>query len=299
MTRPQAPCPAVAHSRSDLRWLATVTLLTWWLAATFEWQEQLTRATARWEVWQLDELPLVLVVLGLGLAWFGWRRQRETAALLARNQALARQLIEVQERERKTLARELHDELAQDCTAIRIEASILRRAVEGDALRAAALRASDSALHLLDRLRGLLRRLRPAELDELGLLAALQSLATAHQLRTGVRCQLALDSACPALSAEIEMAVYRVAQEALSNVARHAEARCVQLALSCREGLALTVEDDGRGFDPAARTPGLGLLGAAERAALLGGRLETRRAASGGTVLSMTLPLGLPQGMTP
>lgn len=299
MTRPRSPCHSVAHSRSDLRWVATVTLLTWCLASAFEWQEQLTRATARWEVWQLDELPLVLVVLGLGLAWFGWRRQREMAVLLARNQALARQLIEVQERERKALARELHDELAQDCTAIRIEASILRRASEGEALRAAALRASDLALHLLDRLRGILRRLRPAELDELGLLAALQSLAAAHQLRTGVRCQLALDSACPALSAEIEMAVYRVAQEALSNVARHAEARCVQLALSCREGLALTVEDDGRGFDPAATTPGLGLLGAAERAALLGGRLETRRAASGGTVLSMTLPLGMPEGATP
>ncbi len=290
---PPPPLPAGGSvARSDLRWVAVVTLLTWSMSAAFELHEKLTRVTAGFEAWQVDELPLALVALGAGLAWYAWRRRRETARLLEHNRALAQQLIAVQERERLVLARELHDELAQHCTAIRVEASYLRRADDAAQVRAAAARASDSAQHLLDSLRGILRRLRPTELDELGLEAALQALLAAHGARAGHDCRLEVDGALDGLGAGVDMAVYRVAQEALANVQRHAGARQVWLRLQRdADMLALQVDDDGCGFDPSRRTHGLGLLGASERAAALGGRLVASSVPDGGTMVRMTLPL--------
>jgi hypothetical protein len=156
-------------------------LLGWCLAAAFDLQERIAglSQSLRLELWQVDELPLVLTVLGGGLAWYAWRRWQETVALLAHNRELALQLIEVQERERLVLARELHDELAQHCTAIRVEAAYLRHADDATALKASAASISESSRQLLDSLRGILRRLRPVELDELGLEAAVRALASA------------------------------------------------------------------------------------------------------------------------
>ena len=166
-------------ARSDMRWVAVATMLAYLLASTFELSEWLATRTAPFEGWQLDELPLTVVVLSLGLAWYGRRRWKDCARLLSDNRELARQLMAVQERERIALARELHDELAQDCTSIRIEAAYLRRASDAEAICAAAERAADAAGRLLDGLRGVLRKLRPAELDELGLAPALESLVLA------------------------------------------------------------------------------------------------------------------------
>ena len=152
---PAAGTPA----RTDLRSVAVATMLAYLLASSFELSgvagdpEQ-----APFEVWRLDGLALTVAVLSIGLAWYGWRRWNDCARLLSANRELASQLIAVQERERIALARELHDELAQDCTAIRIEAVYLRRARDADEICAAAARAADAASRLLDGL-----RLRPAE----------------------------------------------------------------------------------------------------------------------------------------
>jgi two-component system sensor histidine kinase UhpB len=98
---PGAGTPA----RTDLRWVAVATMLAYLLASTFELSEWLASRTAPFEVWQLDELPLTVAVLSLGLAWYGWRRWNDCARLLSANRELARQLIAVQERERFALAR--------------------------------------------------------------------------------------------------------------------------------------------------------------------------------------------------
>ena len=285
---PGAGTPA----RSDLRWVAVATMLAYLLASAFELSEWLASRAAPFEVWQLDELPLTVVVLSLGLAWYGWRRWKDCARLLSANRELARQLIAVQERERVALARELHDELAQDCTAIRIEAVYLRRAQDADAVFAAAERAADAASRLLDGLRGVLRKLRPAELDELGLAPALLSLVTSHERRSGALCDLVVEGSVDDLGPTVDITVYRVTQEALSNVARHAQARHVSVTLTrSAKMLSLRIRDDGRGFDPAARTRGVGLLGMAERAAALGARVVTSTAPGAGTALCMTVPL--------
>jgi two-component system sensor histidine kinase UhpB len=132
----------------------------------------------------------------------------------------------VQERERVALARELHDELAQDCTSIRIEAAYLRRATDAEMICATAERAADAASRLQDGLRGVLRKHRPAELDELGLASALESLVTAHERRSGGSCDLLVEGSVDDLGPTVDTTVYRVVQEALSNVARRAHGTC-------------------------------------------------------------------------
>ena len=280
--------------RRDLVRVLLATALTFAFASAFELQEKLAALALRFEAWQLDELPSTLTALSLGLAWYAWRRRGETARLLAHNRELAQQMIAVQENERLALARELHDDLAQHCTAIRIEAACIQRAHDRTQITEAAQRVADAAEVLHQTVRRLLRRLRPAELDELGLVAALHALCVDCEQRSGMRCEFVHDVVVQPLGEAIDTAVYRVTQEALSNVMRHARAAnaCVELRADAK-ALVLSVQDDGRGFDPASTTHGLGLLGATERAAALGGRLQAGSAPGTGTGarLRMTLPV--------
>ena len=187
----------------------------------------------------------------------------------------------------------MHNELAQDCTSIRIEAAYLRRARDAEAIRAAAERAADAASRLLDGLRGVLRKLRPAELDDLGLAPALLSLVTSHEKRSGARCDLVVEGSVDGLGPTVDIAIYRVVQEALSNVAQNGRAQSqVSVTLTrSAEMLSLRIRDDGCGFDPAVRTCGVGLLGMTERAAAVGARVVTSTAPGAGTALCMTIPL--------
>ena len=222
---------------------------------------------------------------------YAWRRWSECARLLSHNRELARQLIAVQERERVALARELHDGLAQECTAIRVEAACLQREHDACAIQAAARRAAESANRVVDGVRDILRKLRPAELDELGLAAALRSLVASHEQRAGTTCRLVVEGALDDLGPVVNVAFYRVAQEALANVARHSRARSVSITLARNvDAVSLVIEDDGCGFDPDSRSRGLGLLGIGERAAALGGCVVTRSAPGAGTALRMTVP---------
>ena len=294
MTAPAWPHGARGRSRArvDLVWVLLGTTLTFVLSSTLELQESLTAWALRFEAWQLDEAPLTLTALSLGLAWYAWRRRAETVGLLAHNRELAQQLIAVQENERLALARELHDDLAQHCTAIRIEAACIQRSRDSAQITAAAQRAAAAAEVLHQSVRRLLRRLRPAELDELGLVAAVQSLCESWQQRSGVGCAFVHDGPLHALGEAVDTAVYRVTQEALANVLRHAGAAHVGIELSAhRSELTLSVLDDGRGFDASSATHGLGLLGASERAAALGGVMQATSTPGAGARVRMVLPL--------
>jgi len=325
---PAPPLPLLqrppARWRSDLFGVAAATLLCWLLAAQLELRERAEHWLDRFERFQLDELPFAFLVLGAGLAWYALRRGRETKAelqwraqaeahtqaLLAHNRELARQLITVQENERLALARELHDELGQSCSAIRVEMACIRRSAQTDTIGdtnsdcdragvlAAAARADAAARGLYEGVRGLLRRLRPADLDALGLVAALQNLCGAFAERSALPCIFTtegLDDDTP-LADAVNIALYRVAQEALSNVLRHAAAasrvRIVLARVDAGE-VQLMVSDDGCGFDLHAATRGLGLLGASERAAALGGTLRMSGGPGAGTTLLLRLPLRL------
>ena len=295
--------------RSDLCIVLAAALACYAISRALNLSESLIGVLGRYESWQLDELPLTGMVFAFGLAWYALRRRRETesvlrareraearaAELLAHNRELAQQLIAVQESERLALARELHDELGKRCSAILIETACLRRCAGDDraALLGAAARADLAAQSLYQLVGGMLRRLRPANLDALGLVAALQELCESSEERSGVDCVFHFDAIDEPLPERINIAVYRVAQEALTNVTRHAHASQVRLVLTCdaAQHLCLTISDDGRGMDPARAARGLGLLGASERAAALGGALQVESAPGAGVRLSLRVPL--------
>lgn len=306
---PSAPRAHGSRWRSDLWWLVAVTVGVYFLASAFELQETVSRRLARLERWQADELPLTLTVLACGLAWYAWRRRREVQAelalreqaearvneLLARNRELAHRLISVQESERQALARELHDEFAQGCTAIRVETACLRHCAADDrgGMLAAADRADAAAQSLYQLVRDMLHRLRPANLDTLGLAAALQELCESWEERTGVACTLSVEGDTEALGDAIDITVYRIVQEALTNVTRHANASSVRVDVvrASPQALSLIVRDDGQGMDLALATRGLGLLGACERAAAVGGALQVHSSPGAGVAITLRVPL--------
>ncbi len=304
--------PALSTStHKDLALVLLLTVAAFLLAVAVELHETMSRWTSRWEIWEIDEVPSAVTVLALGLAWFAFRRRAEAAAalrlqdqaqaealrLLEHNRELARQLIAVQESERRALARELHDELGQSCNAIRVEAAYIQRASDPQQINAAAARAAASAESLYRHVRSLLRQLRPAELDELGLVTALQALCESWEERSGVACIFFHDGSFDPLDETTATALYRVAQEGLNNVMRHAQASRVRIGLQrgAAGELQLQVEDDGCGFDVQQHSRGLGLLGASERAAALDGHLQVDSQPGTGTRLRMSLP-GRPKG---
>ena len=309
---PSAPADPHAQRsrwRSDLWLVAAATVLCYFVASALELQETLAQRLARLERWQVDELPLTLTVLACGLAWYALRRRREVQAqlvlraqaesriadLLEHNRELARQLISLQESERLALARELHDEFGQSCAAIRVETACLRHCAADDrpGMLAAAERADAAAQGLYQLVRDMLRRLRPANLDTLGLAAALQELCEGWEERTGTSCLLRVEGDAGALGDAINITVYRIVQEALTNVTRHARASCVRVELSrlSPHELGLRVRDDGQGMDTTLATHGLGLIGAVERAAAVGGTLVVASAPGAGLTITLNIPL--------
>jgi signal transduction histidine kinase len=206
-----------------------------------------------------------------------------------RQRALSRRLLTAQEEERRRLAIELHDELGQGLTAVKINLAFLER-MAGAATAPIQLRdAIASVDEAMQRVRDLALDLRPSVLDDLGLTAALRWYGDRFARRAQVEVRVAVDPV-PPLEPELETACFRVAQEALTNVARHARARRVWLDLKVLpEGIELAVRDDGVGFDVASareRASGgtsMGLLGMQERVSLVGGEFELASVPGGGT----------------
>jgi PAS domain S-box-containing protein len=225
------------------------------------------------------------------------RKRAEDALRSSQEQlrALAAYLQSVREKERTRIARELHDEIGQGLTAIKLA---LQRSTAGQSGAAVDLvQALDLAKELIGRVRDLSLELRPAMLDDLGLLAALRW----HFERYTVQCKIDVDFKYTGLddrrfSPEIETAAYRIVQEALTNVARHAGVDQVVVEIDAdQDQLRIQVIDRGAGFDPhslsAARTAGLS--GMRERAIILGGKLDVQSSLGAGTVLTATLPLNI------
>lgn len=196
--------------------------------------------------------------------------------------------LAAQEAERHRIARELHDEIGQGLTAVLLGLRQLSTRVPAD-VRHDLLEVQETARSTLDEVRGVARRLRPGVLEDLGLHSALAALATEFSAR-GLNVQRTSTPGLPDLGMERELVVYRVAQEALTNVARHAEARTVRLALQ-RQGSAvvLAVDDDGKGLRGAAE--GTGINGMRERALLIGAQLVVGVGELGGTSVRLTVPL--------
>lgn len=215
--------------------------------------------------------------------------------ITARRQALlSRRAIAAQEEERARVARELHDDLGQLLTGLRLELDFIRRGHPQIAESfATATGIVDAAVRSLRRL---CRGLRPPLLDDLGLEASTRQLVTDFTRRVDCRVELSaeVDEERGPLPREVTLCAYRVLQEALTNVSRHAHAHTVRVEVSRTNGdLHVAVCDDGLGFDMAdlPATSGLGITGMTERAALVGGRLEVTSTRFGGTTVTLQVPL--------
>ncbi len=212
------------------------------------------------------------------------------ARLEAERSASSGQALAAQEAERHRVAQELHDEVGQGLTAVLLGLQRVAVRAPGE-LRDEIRLVQETARASLDEVRQVARRLRPGVLEDLGLVSALTALVTEHARLTGADVCRRFDSALPELGAPAELVVYRVAQEALTNVARHAGARRVSVELTrtpAGDAALLRVTDDGRGLG--GRPEGAGIRGMRERALLVGATLSIGAREEAGTQLRLLVP---------
>jgi signal transduction histidine kinase len=236
-----------------------------------------------WQTVLLGLTVAITVVLRLRVL----ERRSEDAERQMRG--LSQQLVNAQEEERKHLSRELHDHVAQVLTGLRMELGRVERTTGVGPAIGECKRLVDD---LFQTVRNLALGLRPSMLDDFGLRAALEWLARDFMSRSAIKIDLSTEGDVESLPEKHRTCVYRVVQEAMTNVVRHAHATNVRVAVAALGGqLRVTIADDGIGIDPARRRAGLGLRGIEERAKELGGTMTIGREGKHGTMLAVVLPL--------
>jgi two-component system, NarL family, sensor histidine kinase UhpB len=285
------------YARRDAAVVIAATLAAAIICAKFNLGEAVTGWTRPYERLQLDELPLILLVMAIGLIWFSSRRYLEAkrqlalrraaeaklAETLTENQRLALKYVDMQEHERKTLAHDLHDELGQYVNAIKLDAvSIREAAADRPVIRDTARMVIANVDQVYEVLRGLIRQLRPVGLDELGLVAALENCVNEWRSRLpATQIEMLCGAELDALHETQALVLFRLVQEALTNVARHSSATRVEIQIgsaASAQGIDISIIDNGRGADPGVRGNGLGLIGMRERVAALGGSISVSSA---------------------
>jgi signal transduction histidine kinase len=204
-----------------------------------------------------------------------------------------RRVVAGQELERQRLARELHDETGQALTSILLGLKAVEDSRTQEEMTRATAGLRELVVATLQDVRRLAVELRPKALDDFGLLAAVERLVDTFSEATGINVELESRLGANRLPAEVETTLYRIIQESLTNVVKHAEARSVSIFIVRRDSTAtVVIEDDGRGFDDGEiRDGGLGVLGMRERVALLNGRLTFESSETGGTTVAAEVPL--------
>jgi signal transduction histidine kinase len=292
------------YARRDAAVVIAATLLAALVCARLNVGEAVARWTRPYERLQLDELPLILLVMAIGLIWFSSRRYFEAkrqlelrgaadaklAETLTENQRLALKYVDMQEHERKALARDLHDELGQFVNAMKLDAvSIRDAAADRPTIRDTACAVIANVDRVYEVLRGLIRQLRPVGFDELGLVAALENCVNEWRSRLpAAQIEMVCGPELDALAESRALVLFRLVQEALTNVARHSSATRVKIQIGravSAPGIDISIADNGCGADHRARSSGLGergrglgLIGMRERVAALGGSIAVSNA---------------------
>lgn len=230
------------------------------------------------------------------------QRQLASALQTSRHELekLNARLQEVREDEKSRIARELHDDLGQRLTALKMDAAMLRQALDGQpAMSADVKRIEQSIDGMVGAVRQMAADLRPPMLDDLGLGPAIEWYAQEFLRRYGVAVDVTGTHGLPAVAPAVATTLFRIVQEALNNVAKHAHATAITVELSCDRECRLRISDNGRGLPPTRPKPdALGLISMRERARLLGGTLEVRSPLEGGTMVTTVIPLE-PTASTP
>jgi len=227
--------------------------------------------------------------------------EHECMTLLQGNRFLIHKSLAVQEEERRNLARELHDELGQCTTAIQADAEIIHdlSRQRNPAIETSARAILDVSARIYDVVHSMMQRLRPGVLDDLGLIAALQEELDAWRARhPDIECRFSTAGDLSALGEAINITVYRIVQESLTNIAKHADANEVSIRLGRdngiegeHAGLLLCISDNGRGMEPDVRSRGLGLIGMRERIEALNGCFTIHSAPGEGMTIEASIPV--------
>ena len=263
-------------------------------ASYLELSEEVSRVTDSMEAWQLDELPLVLLVIFILMAGVLVHRtrqlrkqidlqieaQKKLTFVLDQNRRLTRKNIEIQEAERRSIARELHDEFGQSMNAIMIDGVAIRNAVdEGTDLHTQAKSIVEVSGKLFSGVRGLLKQLRPVALDELGLTAALETMIDDWRRRfEKIHWRSDIDIEYKNLDEAVNITIFRFVQETLTNIVKHSDATEVSVAVKIdkfEERITICVRDNGSIQENTESNDGVGLVGLRERIESLGGTFET------------------------
>jgi two-component system sensor histidine kinase UhpB len=300
-------------ARRDIVLIAVIAAFTAVVCVKFNLSEALLQWTRPFERLQLDELPAVLLVVAISLIWFSSRRYFEAtrqlrlrqaaevqlAETLGENKRLAQQYVDMQENERKALARDLHDELGQYLIAIKLDAMSMRESMAADAGVDDVVRAMIANIdRVYGVVTGLIRQLRPVGLDDLGVTAAIEHCVNDWRSRLPlVTIELSLTGDFETLDETRGLVVYRLLQEALTNIARHAGATRVQIRIAAgpaadsRRCIEIIIDDNGAGADLSAPRPGLGLVGMRERVSALGGSITLASERGAGFQVKASLPM--------
>jgi two-component system, NarL family, sensor histidine kinase UhpB len=288
---------AIASVWRDIATALAVALVSAWLSARLELHEALFRSSRRWERIQLDEWPIAAFVFSVCLVLLYAHRHRQLRLTLVENRRLARQALAAQEEERRRLARELHDELGQYLNAIQLDARALAAAGNDPVLHEAAARIGGNATHVYGVVSDLVRRLRPAALDELGLIAAVEACVDRTRAQhPQLHVHTFFEGCWEGLPESLNLAVYRIVQESLTNCVRHSGSSAMEMGFVHGTGanapLQLRITDRGVGLDVrVALAVGGGLAGIRERVQLLGGRFELLSQPGGGATIEILLPV--------
>jgi len=300
-------------ARRDIALIAVVAVLAAVICVKFNLSEALLDWTRPFESLQLDELPAVLLVVAISLIWFSSRRyfeanrqlrlrraaEAQLAETLAENKRLTQQYVHMQENERKALARDLHDELGQYLIAVKLDAMSVHESMTADPGVHAVAR---SMIANIDRVygmvSGLIRQLRPVGLDDLGVTAAIEHCVNDWRSRLPlVAIEMSLTGDFETLDETRGLVLYRLVQEALTNIARHSKATAVQIriaagrAVDSGQCIEILIADDGCGADLSAPRPGLGLVGMRERVCALGGSITLASELGAGFQVEASLPM--------
>lgn len=296
-------------ARRDSVLIIVIAVVAAFFCARYNLSEALLKWTRPLERLQLDELPAVLLVIAICLIWFSSRRYFEAnrqlclrrtvearlAEALTQNQHLAQQYVDMQEHERKALARDLHDELGQYLNAIKLDAVSIGEAASG---MSGVGNAAHAMIANIDRMygvvTGLIRQLRPVGLDDLGLTAALEHCVNEWRTRlTQATIDLSITGDFGDVDETRGLVIYRLTQEALTNIARHSEATRVDIRISRAESgpTQIRIADNGRGADMSVPRSGLGLIGMRERVSALGGSIDLASVPGAGFTVIASVPM--------
>jgi glucose-6-phosphate-specific signal transduction histidine kinase len=299
-------------ARRDIVLIVIVTVIAGFVCVKFNLSEALLNWTRPFERVQLDELPAVLLVVAISLIWFSSRRyfeasrqlrlrrtaEAQLAEALAENRRLAQQYVDMQEYERKALARDLHDELGQYLNAIKLDAVSIRESMGAQP----GVHVARAMIANIDRVygvvTGLIRQLRPVGFDDLGVTAALEHCVNDWRSRLPLTAiELSITGDFETLDETRGLTLYRLVQEALTNIARHAHATRAEIRIAAGRAadagqcIEILIADNGAGADLGAPRPGLGLVGMRERVSALGGSITLASERGAGFQVKASFPM--------